>query len=76
MSLGFRKNDYRKVSSDVTETEPYQWEDDDAPLFSEILESQDILWDLWNFLQTRTDEMSIPIFDEGSFPDFLNFFAE
>ncbi len=72
MSLGFHKNDYRKLSSDTPEIELCQWEDDGPP-FSDVLESQDTIWDLWDFLQMRTNELSVPIFDEGSFQDFLNF---
>jgi len=72
MSLGFRKNDYRALVSDIEENSDLPAATDGF-LLSEVIETQDIVWDTWNHLLSKVDELSVPIFDEGSYTKFLNF---
>jgi len=76
MSLGFRKNDYRNLTSDFIEDDDLDQTEGNRPAFSDVLNTQDALWEIWDLLKGQADVLSVPIFDEGSFPDFLNFITE
>jgi len=76
MSLGFRKNDYKNISSDVTEEDIPNIPEETGPSPSEVSQFHDSLWEIWNTLKDSTESMSVPIFDKGTFPDFLNFITD
>lgn len=77
-SLGFRKTDYKNLSTDPSavdgENDGQESDDEDLQIsFSEILDIHDDLWYIWQHLKMKAEEIAVPIFDKGNFPQFLNF---
>lgn len=73
MSLGFRKNDYRHLVSDGFEDDSEEIEHDNGIPFSEVLGLHDDLWIIWKSLETLTDDLGVPLLDNGNYTNFLNF---
>lgn len=73
-TLGFNKNDYRIISTDVIEDDSDPEEIKDIS-YSETLEREDFVFELLEFLRDRTENMSVPIFDKCTAYDISLFLA-
>lgn len=62
--LGFRKNDYKMIEDQEDDSENENLSEGSQILYSDIVVRQDLAWELFNFLQDRAKELSIPVFDK------------
>lgn len=74
-TLGFRKNDYKNLSTDLSDSDSEGESSyfENNILFSDVIDFHDLLWRIWGDLKDKADEIGVPIFDRGRFPQFLNF---
>ena len=74
-SLGFYKNDYRKLETDATENDrDYEGSLVNVP-YSEILDRKDLARDILFALRESSDKMSVALFDRCNTVDICNFLS-
>jgi hypothetical protein len=75
-NIGFHKNDYKILTSDVVFEEDDILEEDSEIPYSEVLEKEDFALDILFYLRDQTENMSIPLFDKLNLRDVSLFLSK
>ena len=74
-NIGFHKNDYKILTSDVVFEEDDILEEDSEIPYSEVLEKEDFALDILFYLRDKPEAISIPIFDKLNLRDVSLFLS-
>lgn len=75
-NIGFHKNDYKILTSDVVFEEDDILEEDSEIPYSEVLEKEDFALDILFYLRGQAENMSIPLFDKLNLRDVSLFISK